>query len=443
MMNIMTQGHSAVSVVEHRRHTHLVQTHQTEVHITGVGLLTPLGSSVWATFGALLNGRTITDNLDVRLRGDKDKIDRFALVKGVGSIRDGKMGAADPSVALAHRALTEACISAGIETDGSAAMRDLPIVLASSKGAVGALLQQVTSLEAFARSPHGYLCHYLKQLTGCISCQCVVAACTSGLFALEKAQRMIRRGEARRVAVVGVESALVPLFIASYSRMGVMPELTADHYRCKPLDQSRCGFALNEIAAAVILEGAGDESNRTENTIAHASSAHRIHPMRLLGVKCLAEANHLVKPSPTSDALHAIADWAFGSFGPIDVLHPHATGTVENDEHEMNVYADAWATALAGRQDSQGPPAYACKGSIGHGLGASTLASMVIACLIARTGKIPPMPWLTEPVDTPFQLNRNATTSQRQLNRHAIFGEGFGGHVAGAVIEKVDAPRPR
>lgn len=382
------------------------------VWITGVGLLTPLGNSAWATMRALLEGRTITD----RLADLHEPLQADLLVRGTGRIPDSQLGVGDPTATLATRALHEAVCNAGWTT---ADLARTPIIVASSKGAIGALLNPMTRMLATTLGPHEYLCSLIRAQTGASSCRAVVAACASGLFALDLALRMIQRGETPRVAVVGVEASLVPLLIASYRRLGVLPPTTAQAYRCLPLDTNRCGFTLTELAAAVILD----------SNLPHASPrpATAIAPMRLLGVRTAGQAHHMIKSPVDAQVLIRLSTWACNEFGSIDLLHPHATGTVENDKAEMRVHADALGAA------AESTPAYAVKGAIGHGLGAAGLASVVIAAMIARCGRLPPMPWLADPIATPLRITRPG--ERGTFKRHAIFASGFGGHTAAAVIE--------
>ena len=387
------------------------------LRITGLGLLTPLGTSAWATMRALLDGRTITDCLD---RPDSDPEfapDEFKLARTAGSIPEVRHAPGDPSIALAERAIHEAIESAGL---AAADLKTMPVVVASSKGAMMALLSPLTSLEAAARSPHGFLCERVRSRLGATSCEASVAACASGLAALARGARILRRGLARRVAVVAVETALHPLLLASYRRLGVLPPLTLDGYRCRPLTRRRCGFTLTETAAAVVLERDGA-----------APFTDRARPPRydieLLGVRLAAEAHHLIHAPAKPGALPHLARWAFHSFGPIDMVHPHATATVDNDETELAALADAMSASRA-----SDVPAYAVKGALGHGLGASAMASLVVAAMISRTRRLPPMPWLSDPIDSPFPLRREGAAGDWRT--HALFTAGFGGHVGACVI---------
>jgi len=368
--------------------------------ITGVGLLTPLGTSAWATMVALLDGRTITDRLAQRT----EALDAEQIIRATGRIADSQLGGGDPTATLAVRAVREAAGSAGLS---AANLSQTPIIVASSKGAIGALFNPMTRVGAATLGPHEYLCSLIRSQTGARSCRAVVAACASGLAGLDLALRMVQRGEAARGAVVGVEASLVPLLIASYRRLGVLPPPTVEAYRCLPLDANRCGFTLTELAAAVILESSPGEPA--------ARGAAGITPMRVLGVRTAGQAHHMIRSPANPEVLERLSGWACNEFGPIDLLHPHATGTIENDEAEMRVHAGA----LGGAAESTW--AYAIKGAIGHGLGAAGLASVVIAAMIARCGRVPPMPWLAHPIATPLRLSRSG--QRGVFRRHAVLGQ--------------------
>ena len=128
--------------------------------------------------------------------------------------------------------------------------------------------------------------------------------------------------------IVSSEAALLPMFIHSYRRLGVLP-LSADPaaYRGRPLDRRRSGFILVEQAAAVVLE-------RQDSPPAKQGNGQ----LALLDTAVASEGFDLVRPAPGMAALEHVARQLL-AHGPIDLLHPHATGTPDNDEAEMGVYA--------------------------------------------------------------------------------------------------------
>jgi 3-oxoacyl-[acyl-carrier-protein] synthase II len=284
-----------------------------------------------------------------------------------------------------------------------------------------------------ALGPHGYLAYHLRRRLGVASVWPVVAACASGLTALHLARlALLAPGGPRRVLVVSSEAAILPLFIRSYRRLGVLPPLTPQGYRTRPLDRRRCGFVLAEQAAAILLErddaGAGDPPG-----------AGPLGAIELLDTAAFCEGYDLVRPAPGMPALRHLAARILaplvqgaGHGAGAAVLHPHATGTFDNDAAELAAYAHVLGSA-AGAVD-----VYACKGALGHSLGTAGLTALVLACLCGRTRRRPPMPWLEDPLATPLPL-RAAAGVLPPASTHAVFAAGFGGHVAGAVVHVHDS----
>ena len=415
------------------------RTSPNRIVIAGVGLISPIGHSAWQTFRALLDGITLTDRADQLA----ETINPIDLVRAVGSVSIVQHGATDPVVELAERAAREALREAEVEPLG------LPVMFGNSKGAVYALacaqakcghvrLGQLlaTPVEprppddahlAVALGPHAYVAHHLAKRLGLAPVRCVVAACASSLAALHQARIMMTdplgRDAPQHMLVVTSEAPLLPALIHSYARLGVLPPLKRDQYRAKPLDVHRCGFTVSQIGAAVVLK---------------AVERPQSGQIELVDTAVATEAYDLVRPSPCMSALQHVAGRMLRN-RTIDVLHPHATGTFENDADELNVYANVLARR-DGVDRTGAPDIYAVKGALGHGLGAAGLVSVVISSLCAKANRRPPMPWLDVPIQSSgghrLQPSRNSDSSSSRLATHAIFASGFAGHVAGAVIRK-------
>jgi 3-oxoacyl-[acyl-carrier-protein] synthase II len=65
---------------------------------------------------------------------------------------------------------------------------------------------------------------------------------------------MIQSGEADRALVVAAEASVHPLFLGSFTNLGVFPR---EGVGCRPFDESRDGFLMSEAAAAVCVEASG------------------------------------------------------------------------------------------------------------------------------------------------------------------------------------------
>ena len=165
--------------------------------------------------------------------------------------------------------------------------------------------------------------------------------------------------------------------------------------------------------------------------------------VELVQTEIATEGFDLVRPAPGMPALRRVAEQLMRN-RRIDLIHPHATGTLEHDPSELAVLLGALGDPDSESRDSGEPDpgrggvpdVYACKGALGHSLGASGLVSLVLAYLCAVTGRRPPMPWLQDPLDSPLALSAKARGTEQRPRTHAVFAAGFGGHVAGAVIRR-------
>jgi len=406
---------------------------QRKVVIAGWGLVSPLGYSAWETFSSILAGKTLADRA-AQLPID---IAPFDLVRALGSIGVGQYTHYDPAVELAERAAREAMFMAKAHAD------QIDAVLGTSKGAVHALSSAMGIVTdglskravmgypgypggpggddaalAVALGPHGYLAGHLRRRLGLHGTpNTVVAACASSLTALHWARlRMAHcrpQKQRRQMLVMTCEASLLPLFVHSYRRLGVLPPLTRDGYRARPLDQTRCGFMLADVAAAVVLEEV-DQPQPGQ--------------IELVDTAIASDGYDLVRTAPGMPALSHIANKLL-SDRTIDVLHPHATATAQHDCAELAAYTPH----LSGDVD-----VYACKGALGHGLGAAGLVGLIVACMCAKTGRRPPMPWLKQPIDTSGSKISIRSRTGACGSNHAVFAGGFGGHVAGAVLRKIE-----
>ena len=402
-----------------------------------------LADTAWSSFRALLDGRTMDQRLGhFDPQTPPDAVD---LVRYMGSAVVADHAADDPTVELAERAIREACVEANVPT------RDTLLFLGASKGAVTLQCESADRFfhnqpldrrhaEVVALGPHGYLGQALARRLGVRLHSQRVAACASGLAALNVARRWMLLPDLPpcpdTVIVATAESALIPYYIHSYRRLGVLAPATLDGYRQRPLDQRRHGFRLCQLASALVLKKVSPGSSASTSSNGSGggggSGGKRVE---LVDTALAAEAYDLVRPDPQMSALRHLAERLFAP-APVEVIHPHAPGTADHDKIELDVLCDVH------RQRHGQPPAhaYAVKGALGHGLGAAGLSSLVVAAMALRSGRVPPMPWLTEPMaDAPPGLSLSAAgVTTRRDAVHAIFAAGFGGHVAGATIRAGD-----
>lgn len=389
--------------------------------LAGWGLITPLGLGAWATFSSLLQGRTLSDRAS-ELPDDTAPVD---LAKALGGVVCVQHSRADPAVELAERAVREAATMAGQPLKG------LPLWLGTSKGAVAHLSRQLGMGRpltdelalCLALGPHAYMSNQLTHRLHTQAMSHHVAACSSGLVALDAARRVLLHASpdaAPYALVASADAAITPALVHSYKRLGVLGTMTRDAYTQQPLDEDRQGFMLSEMGAAVLLKRIEPGEPMPDNAIELVDTATACEPYDI--VRSPGEMKSLARL------------WRQVTSGrTIDVIHPHAPGTREHDPAELGVLLPTPSPS-----GSVPPDLYAVKGAIGHSLGASGLASLVVAAMSLRSGRRPPMPWLSRPMRMPDGSPLMVDPSLRPCSRaglHAVLGAGFGGHLAAAVLQ--------
>lgn len=353
--------------------------------ITGVGLVTPLGTGVEQTWAALLAGRSINTHAKVPM----DASPGFSRVSS-----------------LAMRAAKEAV--ADNDLSGTA------LVVGTSKGPIESWLEAPSTLSD-VEGPRAFglasvACDLAREFSITGPKLTLSAACASGLHALIRGAMMIESGEATRVLVVAAEASVHPLFIANFARLGVLP---AEGVGCRPFDLNRDGFLMSEAAAAVVLES---------STAVRAGDGISVEKYALV-----ADATHLTGVDPEGRALrHALArstgDRSF------DLLHAHGTGTAANDAVELSALDE---TVL---ETAVRPIVYSHKAALGHSLGAAGLVSVVLNVVSHRAGIIPANVRTREPLPS-HKLSIPSTTTRRRVRRSLVVAAGFGGAIG--VVELV------
>ncbi|MBR4124914.1 MAG: hypothetical protein IKR13_01805 [Victivallales bacterium] len=262
-------------------------------------------------------------------------------------------------------------------------------------------------------SPQSLLA-YAKQLFEADEALLVSSACASGQRAICLAADAVVRGEIASALVVGCDQTSE--FVTS--GFGSLNALTAE--LPKPYDVNRSGMALGEAAAAVIV---------TDEMPAGGLSA------RLVGYGESCDAAHITAPDASGTWLaEAIRKAMPEGLSPNAVIG-HGTGTIYNDQAELN----ALQIAFLGHRI----PLFSLKGNIGHTLGATGVLQAIAGMEILATRQFPPQAGL----DTPAQGAEHAVaTTSRQLppDTHTVLSlnAGFGGLNNALLLTDLDIPLP-
>ena len=157
---------------------------------------------------------------------------------------------------------------------------------------------------------------------------CVSTACEASTHALGEALRIIQRGEADLMVVVGAEASITPLAFAGFCAMKALSTHNDNPAKAsRPFDRTRDGFVMAEGAAALILE---------EEDKARERGARIYAELKGYGSTC--DAYHITAPDPEGEGAArsmklAIED-ARLTTEDIDYINAHGTSTPLNDKVE-------------------------------------------------------------------------------------------------------------
>ncbi len=147
-------------------------------------------------------------------------------------------------------------------------------------------------------------------------------SCASAAVAIGEALGAIRAGEVDAAIAGGVECPLSPLAFGAFDLIRALSAGANDDpgHACRPFDARRDGFVMGEGAALLVLE-AGDSARR-RGARGYA---------RLLGYGASSDAHHMVQPRPDGSeagraAAIALAD-ARVAGAEIDYVNAHASST--------------------------------------------------------------------------------------------------------------------
>lgn len=238
--------------------------------------------------------------------------------------------------------------------------------------------------------------------------QCVSTACVSGLIAIQQGAKIIQRGEADAVFVVGVD-CLSEFVVAGFTALKAI-----DPIGCRPFDKDRGGLSPGEAGAAIVL---------VREDLAPDCK------IKIRGWGGSNDANHLTGPSRDGSglvqAIRAALNSAKLSPSEIDYVNAHGTGTPYNDAMESMALKTIFGEAC--------PPFSGLKGMLGHTLGAAGVVETIACALAMRENFLPGTPRLNLPADgVPKNILREPRFGARAKNILKL-NTGFGG-TNGALI---------
>lgn len=400
-----------------------------EVAITGLGLVTPAGIGVKENWDRILSGVSCAAP-DEALReapvGFSCRVPGFDAEALLGGLLSWQL---ERFVQLAVVAARQALQDAGLDPSAWDGTR-VGVVFGNSLGGFSSVEREHRALlDGGPRkvSPLMLPMHLVNMAAGYVAIDIgakgpslvTAAACASGTMAAGLGRDLLRAGSCDVVLAGSTESALTPLVIAGFSRMGVLSRRTEDPAAAsRPFDAGRDGFVAAEGAGVLVLERAQDAAARG----ARVRSVVR-------GYGSATDAYHVSSPEPDGRGIEralraALADAGLGA-SDVDHVNAHGTSTQVNDLTEGRMLH----RVLGGR-----PLVTSTKGVTGHPLAAAGAIEAAYTALALEHRTVPPTANLVN-LDPGVEINVvTGAPASAPIEVAVTTSMGFGGHNAALVL---------
>jgi 3-oxoacyl-[acyl-carrier-protein] synthase II len=360
------------------------------VVVTGMGLVTPLGTGIEKNWEALMAGRSgigpITrfevSDFPVRIAGEvrdfnpQDWIEKKDVKKMDLFIQY--------AVAVAEQAMRQSAL----KIDESIAERVGVLVGVGIGGLLTIEENHLSFLDTrLKRITPFFIPKLISNLApGQIAIRygarginlATTSACASGSHAVGEAFRLIRDGYLDAAITGGAEAALTSLGVGGFIAMRALSTRNdAPEAASRPFDAERDGFVMSEGAAALVLEEREMALGRGASILAE-----------LVGYAANGDAYHMTSPSPEGHGAGRCMRLCLedGNIDPnlIDYINAHGTSTPQGDVAETRAIKHVFGERAAKIAVSS------TKSMTGHTLGAAGAIESVYTVLALERGMVPP-----------------------------------------------------
>lgn len=401
------------------------------VAVTGIGLLTALGTSREAVWEGLVGGRsgvadvTLFDAAEYR----SQKAAEIPPYERDAAFSDRAWRRLSRSDQIAVIASREALIDAGLLEPEIPRSR-MGVVLGS--GTADMMRNEEWFADAhrhgFRRAPPSKIFGHFPNtpsdvVAGCFGFEglksSVLSACSSGTVAIGYAADAVRWGQLD-VALAGATDVLCRLTFSGFNALRLV-----DREPCRPFCRTRQGLNLGEGGAVLVLE---------ELTSARKRGATIYAEIAGYGVMC--EAFHATAPEPEGRAVAALIENALRSAevsaADVDHVNAHGTATTQNDQ------AESRGMRLVFGEKIRRLPVTSIKSMIGHCLSAAGSVEAAVLALTVARGVIPPTINFREP-DPECDIDVVTREARRvPVSCGVSTSLAFGGNDAALVMRRVN-----
>ncbi len=412
------------------------------VVVTGMGIVSPVGTGVEYAWKNILNGVSGIRKID------KFDVSEYASQIAGVPVRGTEAGEFNPDTVVEPReqrkmdpammygmvAADEAMKDAGlIDYDGD---KDLfGVSIGSGIGGVQTIydtcLELTNSGPRFV-SPFFVPKAIINMTAGQVSIKyglrgpniSVATACATGSHAIAEAVSFIRNGAADLMLAGGTEAAVTPLAVAGFAAMKALSTRNDDPtHASRPWDSARDGFVLGEGAGVLVLE-------EYEHAVSRGAKIYA----EVAGYGMTADAHHITAPAPHGAGGMRAMQMALRDAGmkpsDVDYVNAHGTSTGLGDVGELEAVRELFG--------DNGACMSSTKSMTGHLLGAAGAIEAIFSILAIRDNIVPPTINLENPIPEVGSFNLVPNVAQkREVNASLSNSFGFGGTNASVIFKRV------
>jgi 3-oxoacyl-[acyl-carrier-protein] synthase II len=409
------------------------------VVVTGLGIVSPMGSTVASAWDGIVNGRsgirTVT-KLDVsafpaRIGGEVVgfNAEEYMSPKDIRKF--------DPFVPFGFASAVQAVKDSGIQVTEDNSAR-IGVAIGAGIGGLSTI-EENTAKWLEAKSPRKISPFFIpgsiiNAAAGQVSIHykmrgpnlALVTACTTSTHTIGIAGRCIQYGDADVMVAGGAEMAFTPLGLGSFGQAKALSLRNDEPERAsRPWDRDRDGFVMAEGAGAIVLE-------EYEHARARGAQIYA----ELIGFGMSGDAHHITAPPEDGEGARLAMANAIRDAGippsDIDYINAHATSTGLGD------LAETIAIKRALGDHAKKVAVSSTKSMTGHLLGAAGVVEAIFSILAIRDSILPPTINLENP-DEGCDLDYVPGSARKASVRVALSNSfGFGGTNGSLVFRAPD-----
>ncbi|NWF37361.1 beta-ketoacyl-ACP synthase II [Mariprofundus sp. KV] len=410
------------------------------VVVTGVGLVTPLGTGTdvtWENLTAGKSGIRRISHFDAEATGMActiaGEVPDFNVEAFVNRKDARKM---DKFIQFGVAASLMALEQSGLTIDESNAER-VGVAVGAGMGGLVSIENTMRAYEAGGArkiSPFFIPQTIINMTSGWVSMltgakgpnTAAVTACATGTHAVGDAFEIIARGDADAMVAGGTEAVVCELAIGGFSAARALSTRNDEPERAsRPWDKDRDGFVMGEGAGVLVLEEL--ESAKARGAVILAE---------VIGYGMSGDAYHMTSPSPGGEGGGRCMKAAMNRAGinpeDVDYINAHGTSTPAGDVAETqgikSVFGDHAKKLMVSSSKSM----------TGHLLGAAGGIEAAFSVLAVHNGVVPPTINLDNP-DPECDLDYVPHEARDANIKVAVSNSfGFGGTNATVIVRKFD-----